>query len=324
MPSTPKFCVHCGAPLTPGSKFCMKCGNQLVRNLYDTTEIKPTEIKQTEVKPTEIEPTEIKPAEIKPTEIEPTEIKPTEITPAEIEPTNIEPTPIKPGVFNNKFFMFFTNPNPLPFGIATLVSSITTTILIGVNGFKWWIVFFLLITLGSIFEVVWSFIKTPATNQAGNKSFGNKFKNWLGIKQDKSKMVKTIIGTASGMTGTVVLSFFLLISLFMGFKNWIVLDGHSFKYAYTSYGYNPETDYEIVDFYAGYKARVTYYIHGEVKFQASGSYWRIGSDCGLKCKTLEQGTWEYIGGGEEWGETTNFIIKNATTLLSGGCYFYRM
>ena len=138
MKVTPKFCVRCGAPIKPGEKFCMSCGAQLVKNLYDKTPIEPTKIEPIEVKPTEIEPTEIKPTEIKPTEIKPTEIKPTEIEPTPIEPTPIEPAPIKAGVFNNRFFMFFIQPNILIWGIIALASSLLHVIAVTCGGFNWW------------------------------------------------------------------------------------------------------------------------------------------------------------------------------------------
>ena len=326
MNKVPKFCFYCGAPIKPGEKFCPKCGVQLVKNLYDKTNIQPTNIEPTEIEPTEIKPTEIKPTEIEPTEIKPTEIKPTEIKPTDIQPTPIKPTPIIPGVFNNRFFLFFINPSPFIFGISSLVSSITMMVLIGYNGFKWWISFFALAVLISLFEVVLSFIKTSSVNAAGNKSFLNKCTNWLGIKQTpKTKMVKTIVGTNLGLLSILSLIFALIASSFMKYKNFIVIDGHQFKYEYKGYGYNPETDFEIVEFYPGHKARKWCYADGGVlKFQVSGPYWRIGDECGLHCHDLEGGSWTWAGGTEEWGDTENFEILDATTLRSGSCYYYRI
>ena len=158
--ATPKFCVHCGSPIKPGEKFCMKCGAQLVKNLYDKTAIEPTKIEPTEVKPTEIEPTKIEPTKIEPTEIKPTEIKPTEIEPTPIEPTPIEPTPIKAGVFNNRFFMFFTHPNILIWGAINLGSTLFHVISVSAGGFNWWNIISLIITKSMfiIFNIPHDFI----------------------------------------------------------------------------------------------------------------------------------------------------------------------
>ncbi len=321
MKATPKFCVHCGAPINLGEKFCASCGAQLVKNLFDKTPIEPTPIEPTEIKPTEIEPTNIEPTNIEPTEITPTEITPTEIKPTEIEPTPIEPTPIVQGVWGRLVF-FFTHPNQLIFGILSFVSTLTTVILIAVNGFKWWIIFFLLVALVSLFEVVYSFIKTPALD--GSKNLVQKLKNWLGIK-DGAKITnpKPIVGGGSGMAAAATMVVFLLVSLFSGFKNFVVLDGYTFRCSFSSSGYNPETDYEIVTFYPGHKARDTVYRNGEVLIQLYGTYWRIGNDCGIKCKTLEKGSWNTWGYSEKWGSTLNFEIKSYKDLLSGGTHFYR-
>ena len=329
MKATPKFCVHCGSPIKPGEKFCMKCGAQLVKNLYDKTPIEPTKIEPTEIEPTKVEPTEIKPTEIEPTEIKPTEIKSTEIEPTPIEPTPIEPTPIKAGVFNNRFFMFFIQPNLLIWGLIALASTTFFMFSVGLGGFKWWNVFPLLIMLGSLFEVVWGIIKAPVekTNFDGSqkskgKVLGDKMKYLVKGNGPKSTP-KNLIGTIAGGTAAISLTFFLLISLFMGFKNFIVIDGYTFKFEFTGYGYNPETDYELVTFYPGYKARNTVYEKGEIKFQAYGPYWRLGNECGLKLKTVEVGTWGTWGWSEEWGVTTNFTINSYKELQSGGTYFYR-
>lgn len=329
MKPTPKFCVHCGSPIKIGEKFCMHCGAQLVKNLYDKTPIEPTEIRPTEIEPTEVKPTEIKPTEIKPTEIKPTEIEPTNIEPTNIEPTPIEPTPIKAGVFNNRFFIFFISPNIFIWGIIALASTVFFMFSVGLGGFKWWNVFPLLIMLGSIFEVVWGIIKAPVekTNADGSpkskgKILGDKMK-YLVKGNGPKPSPKNLVGGIAGGTAAIALTFFLLISLFMGFKNFIVLDGYTFKDSFSSQGYNPETDYRLVSFYSGYKARETIILNGEVKFQVSGSYWRIGNDCGLKCKTLEKGEWGFWGYDETWGSTLNFEIKSYRELRSGSVPFYR-
>ena len=307
----------------------MNCGAQLVKNLYDKTAIEPTKIEPTEVKPTEIEPTKIEPTKIEPTEIKPTEIKPTEIEPTPIEPTPIEPTPIKAGVFNNRFFMFFVQPNLLIWGLIALASTTFFMFSVGLGGFKWWNVFPLLIMLGSLFEIVWGIIKAPVikTNPDGSlkskgKVFGDKMK-YLVRGNGPKATPKNLIGTIGGGLAAISLTFFMLISLFMGFKNFIVLDGYTFKDEFTGQGYNPETDYRLVSFYSGYKARETIILNGEVKFQVSGSYWRIGNDCGIKCKTLEEGYWGFWGYDEKWGSTLNFEIKSYKELLSGDTHFYR-
>ena len=307
----------------------MKCGAQLVKNIYDKTPIEPTKIEPTEIEPTKVEPTEIKPTEIEPTEIKPTEIKPTEIEPTPIEPTPIEPTPIKAGVFNNRFFMFFIQPNLLIWGLIALASTTFFMFSVGLGGFKWWNIFVLLAMLGSLFEVVWGIIKapTPKTNPDGSKRafgkvLGDKIK-YLVKGNGPKPTPKNLIGTIGGATAAISLTFFMLISLFMGFKNFIVLDGYTFKDEFTGTGYNPETDYRLVSFYSGYKAREKIIINGEVTFQVSGSYWRIGNDCGLKCKTLEVGYWGYWGYDEKWGSTLNFEIKSYRDLQSGSVHFYR-
>lgn len=318
----PKFCVHCGAPIKPGEKFCTNCGAQLVKNLYDTTPIEPTDIEPTEVKPTEIEPTDIKPTDIQPTDIKPTDIQPTDIKPTDIKPTEIEPTSIEPGVFNSRFFRFFIHPNALIFGILSFAFILTTVILISVNGFKWWILFFLLLALGSLFEVIFSLIQCPSNN--GSKNIFKKIPSWLGIGKDKKTMVKSIIGGVSGIASSIVLAMFLLISLFMGFKNFVVLDGYSFRYSYTASGYNPETDYEVVTFHAGNKATLVYYSHGEATRTYNCTYWRIGKGCGVQ-------SYEYVEADGtvvqtpswETADTTNWDIISAKELLSGSCHFYR-
>ena len=311
MKYVPKFCPMCGNPIVFGDKFCPNCGNQLVANLYETTTIEPTNIEPTEIKPTEIKPTEIKPTEIKPTEIKPTEIKPTEIKPTNIEPTPIEPTPIVPGVFNSPFFQFFIHPNPLIFGLASLGLGITDIVLISYGGYQWWTTFFVLLTAGALFEVVWSFANTPSVDVNGNKSVPQKFKNWLGIKQEKSKMVKTIVGTSAGTLSIFTLIIFLLISIFSGFKNFIVLEGGIFERRISAYGYNPETDYERIEFLSGYRAILTNEVGGVIRFKGEGTYWRIGSDAGLKITKLLDGDWIWVTSGKDggqWGYTPNFVI----------------
>ena len=331
MKATPKFCVHCGTPFKPGEKFCMKCGAQLVRNLYDKTPVEPTEIKPTEVEPTEIKPTEIKPTEIKPTEIEPTEIKPTEITPTEIEPTPIEPTPIKPGVMN-RFLGFFTHPSILIFGLVAAGSTLAHTIAVTAVGFKWWNVFFLLLMVLSYFEVVLGIIQLPAqktkpdgSKRSFGKVLGGKFKSFLRSPKTGRVSPKNIVGAAGSALGVLTLAIFFLGSCFSKFKNFVVLEGHTFLYRYEAYGYNPETDGHTVEFLPGGKAISTYrWNGGKVVGQYSGTFWRIGSSCGLKCTVLEQGTWSSQGISEEWGDTTNFEIVSAKEIVSGGAHFYRI
>ena len=326
---TPKFCVKCGSPIKPGEKFCIHCGAQLVKNLYDKTVVEPTKIEPTEVKPTEVKPTEIKPTNIEPTEIKPTEIKPTNIEPTPIEPTPIEPTPIKAGVFNNRFFMFFIQPNILIWGIIATASSLLHTISVTAGGFQWWNIFTLLLMLGSLFEVVWGVIKAPVskTNPDGSpkskgKILGDKMK-YIVKGNGPKPTPKNLVGVIGGGIGALALVIFILGSLFSGFKNHIVLDGYTFKDEFTGKGYNPETDYRLVSFYSGYKARETIVINGEVTFQVYGDYWRIGNDCGLKCKTLEVGYWGYWGYDEKWGSTLNFEIKSYRHLQSADTHFYR-
>ena len=329
MKNIPKFCVHCGSPIKPGEKFCMKCGAQLVKNLFDKTVIEPTKIEPTEVKPAEIEPTEIKPTKIEPTEIKPTEIKPTEIKPTEIEPTPIEPTPIKPGVWGRLVF-FVTHPNVMIFGILGFAFSLATAISVGVGGFQWWNIFLLLPALFSIFEVVFAFIKAPykKVNSDGSQRskgymVGDKFEAMAKIPAGTKPTFKHVVGPLSGAAGTLTLTIFLLISLFSGFQNFVVLDGYVFRYSSESYGYDPEVDYELVEFYPGFKAVSKTYRKGELKFQASGSYWRSGRDCGIRCFTLDVGDWYFWGTNEELGYTINFVINNYRELQSLGAFFYR-
>ena len=326
---TPKFCIRCGSPIKPGEKFCANCGAQLVKNLYDKTNIEPTEIKPTEAEPTKVEPTKIEPTKIESTEVKPTEIKPTEIKPTNIEPTNIEPTPIKPGVFNNRFFMFFTHPNVLIWGIVNFVSTLFHVISVALGGFNWWNIISLIIMLGSLFEVVWGIITAPVSkiNPDGSpKSKGkiilDKLMNLLRGNGAKPSP-KNMIGAVSASAGVLAIVIFLFGSLFSGFKNHVVLDGYTFKCPSDSYGYNPETDYHLVTFYPGHKARKTIYKDNEVIFQAYGEYWRIGDDCGIKCKTLEVGDWYYIGSSEYYGDTTNFEIKSYKELVSAATHWYR-
>ncbi len=94
------FCRHCGTRLPEGSKFCSKCGQQVVDNVFDKTEIKPNEVKPTEVKPTEVKPTDVKPTDVKPTPIEATPVTPTPVEATPVTPTPIEPTPIVSGLFS--------------------------------------------------------------------------------------------------------------------------------------------------------------------------------------------------------------------------------
>ena len=323
---TPKFCVRCGSPIKPGEKFCMKCGAQLVKNLYDKTAIEPTNIEPTEVKPTEIEPTKIEPTKIEPTEIKPTEIKPTEIEPTPIEPTPIEPTPIKAGVFNNRFFMFFTHPNILIWGAINLGSTLFHVISVSAGGFNWWNIISLILVLGSLFEVVWGIITAPVnkTNPDGSpkskgKILGDKMKSIFKGNGPKPSP-KNLIGIIGSSIGVLALVIFILGSLFSGFKNHVVIDGYTFRYSYTGQGYTPEVDYELVTFYPGYKARNTIYEKGVITFQAYGPYWRIGDECGLKLKTCEVGS---MSGWGEWGVTLNFHINSYKDLQSGSCHFYR-
>ena len=327
---TPKFCIRCGSPIKPGEKFCVNCGAQLVRNLYDKTPIEPTKIEPTEVKPTEIKPTKIEPTKIEPTEIKPTEIKPTEIKPTEIKPTEINPTPIKAGVFNNRFFMFFTHPNVLVWGMINLGSSLFHTISIACGGFNWWNIISLILMLGSLFEVVWGIVKAPVSKTNPDGSPMNKGK----ILLEKMKFVlkgngpkpnpSNLVGVIGSSIGVLAIIIFIFASLFSGFQNHVVLDGYTFKYSYKSQGYDPDLDYQLISFYPGYKARDTIYRNGEVKFQVYGPYWRIGKDCGLRCKTLEVGDWYYIGHvDDKWGDTINFEIKSYKELVSGGAHFYR-
>ena len=328
----PKFCVHCGSPIKLGEKFCMKCGAQLVKNLYDTTPIEPTNIEPTEIKPTEIEPTEIEPTNIEPTEIKPTEIKPTEIEPTPIEPTPIEPTPIQPGVFNNRFFMFFINPNILIWGIIALVTTIFFMFSVGLGGFKWWNIFVLLAMLGSLFEVVWGIIKapTPKTNPDGSKRafgkvLGDKMK-YL-VKGNGAKPTpKNLVGTIGGGTAAISLAFFLLISLFMGFKNFIVIDGYTFRYSYQAQGYNPEVDYETVTFHTGYKATLIHYSGGIETRRYNCDYWRIGDSCGVVSYEYVEADGTVVKTPDRMSnecDTTNWDILTYKKLRSGGCYFYR-
>lgn len=320
MARIPRFCYNCGSPLNIGEKFCPKCGVQLVKNLYDTTEIKPTNIEPTEIEPTKIEPTEIKPTNIEPTEIKSTEIKPTEIKPTEITPTNIEPTPITPGVFNNAFFRFFIHPNPFIFGISSFVFANTSWIATAIAGeFRGWFSVFIVLAILSFIEVIISFVTTPSVNAQGEKSMLSKLKNWLGIKQDKKKMVTTIAGTAGGFLGTFVLILFLIIAISMGPNHFAPIVGH--KYVHTmekeQYGYNINECYESIEFLPGKKCiHIIHWVHTTdiptYHDEWRGDFWRIGDGCGIK-------------GDDEHYHFLNWdILEDGNTLRSGSVYFYKV
>ena len=329
---TPKFCIRCGSPIKPGEKFCMNCGAQLVRNLYDKTPIEPTKIEPTEVKPTEIEPTKIEPTKIEPTEIKHTEIKPIEIEPTPIEPTPIEPTPIKLGVFNNRFFMFFIQPNVLIWGIIALGSTLFHTISVTCGGFNWWNIFTLLLMLGSLFEVVWGVIKAPIskTNPDGSpkskgRMLGDKMK-YIFKGNGPKPSPKNLVGVIGGGISVLAIIIYLFGSLISGFKNHVVLDGYTFRYSYEAYGYNPETDYETVTFYTGYKAKLVHYSNNIVTRTYNCDYWRIGDGCGVISYEYVEPDGTVVKTPDRMSnecDTTNWDIKSATHLQSGGCHFYR-
>ena len=127
----------------------------------------------------------------------------------------------------------------------------------------------------------------------------------------------------SSIIGVVLTTILLASTLFSGFHNLVVIKG-AYRYSYASQGYNPETDYSLVVFKGGKHFEAMIYDKNELKFHATGKWWRIGKSCGGKAYTLVKGTWGYIGSSAEYGDTPNFEIIDSRTLLSGSCYYYKV
>ena len=224
MKQTPKFCVHCGNPINSNDLFCAVCGAQLVRNLQHVPQATPinTEVKEEEpINTTSNQVIEEKSTNVAVSEVNVNEVGDTNIASTEAQ-TNQEQMS-----FVDKVKHLFMYPNPLIFGIAGFVSAIVFMILVNANGFAWWIIFFLLIVLGCIFEIVLSILQCPAKD--GSNNFFKRFPTWLGIGQEKKVMVKKIISGAVCVTAVMTFLGFFSSSLIVGFKNFIVVDNCTYE-----------------------------------------------------------------------------------------------
>ena len=324
MSNEPKFCVHCGAPLTPGVKFCIYCGNQLVRDLNNSV------------------PGDINSAVIEKEETPLQETSKEQIQAQEKPQTSPQEKP----PFKEKFIEFFKHPNPLIFSIAAFILSILLIILINANGFAWWILFFFLPTLGCFFEIVLSILQTPTKD--GSKKFFKRFPNWIGIGKIKKVMVKGII--TSIIAGTALSIFFGIFggSVFVGFANFVVVNNHTYEMksedaTFASQYGALEGGYERLTFLPGNKFEFeTNYqstVHGYINYGAdhvkvTGKYTRTSTALTLRVDQDIADTQSLCGIINYYGTTYDFkygpgsgfivTIKNGKTITTPGGAFNKV
>ena len=309
--------MHCGAPLSPGVKFCIYCGEQLVRDLSNST-------------PADLElPKETTQENVNVVE----ETKPTPITQTETS----EPSPKPQGNFWEKTKHLFRYPDPFIFGIAGLVTTILFMILVGANGFPWWMVFFLLLPLVCTFEIVLSILQTPTTD--GSKNFFKRFPKWIGIGLEKKKMIFKII--AAALCATAVLTFLgsFTSSLFVGFANYAVITNHTYEAQATDFQVAPlygATDgYERFTFLPGHRFEFvsnyqsTQAGYGTNEYTVTGRYTRTSTLLTLKLDKESNDVNTLCGIVTPYGTATMFggftvTIKNGKAIVAGTATFNRV